>query len=202
MGIETVVLARPHDPSITPEEVKEILYTEVVEPVVALYGYAVKPNQVIVNGTGKWEIGGPASDTGVTGRKIIVDTYGGWARHGGGCFSGKDATKVDRSAAYATRWVAKNVVAQGLAHECEIQVAYVIGQDKPVSIMIETFETETKPDQVIKDYIATLTHFKVGEIIERLDLRKPVFQQTAAYGHFGRPLFSWESTDVLSGFGC
>lgn len=192
VGIGKVVLARPHDPAISTEEVRHILFTEVVKPVMELFSYGIDEQQLIVNGTGKWEIGGPASDTGVTGRKIIVDTYGGWGRHGGGCFSGKDATKVDRSAAYAARWAAKNVVAQGLVDECEIQVAYVIGQDAPVSIMIETFGTEKKPLVVIRDFVNHLTSFRVSEIIETLKLRKPQFFQTATYGHFGRPSFSWE----------
>ncbi|OGV96151.1 hypothetical protein A2W24_05300 [Microgenomates group bacterium RBG_16_45_19] len=126
------------------------------------------------------------------GRKIIVDSYGGWARHGGGCFSGKDPTKVDRSGAYAARWVAKNIVAQKLAGECEVQVAYVIGQKEPVSLMIETFGTERKSQKFIRSFVNQLTSFNVGEIIEKLDLRRPIFAQTATYGHFGREGMSWE----------
>jgi S-adenosylmethionine synthetase len=189
-SVEKVVLARPHDPLVQVEDMKKMLYREVVLPV--LQDHAIDINQLIVNGTGRWEVGGPAIDSGVTGRKIIVDTYGGWARHGGGCFSGKDATKVDRSGAYAARWAAKNVVAHGLASECEIQVAYAIGVVEPISVMIETFGTATKSSQVIRDFVSKLTSFKVGEIIEKLGLRKPVFGQTAVYGHFGRDLFSWE----------
>lgn len=191
-GIATVVLAKPHDPKVGYDELKVFLYKEVVTPILDEYGYAIKPQQLILNGTGKWEIGGPFSDSGVTGRKIIVDTYGGWARHGGGCFSGKDATKVDRSGAYAARWVAKNIVAQGLAEECEVQVAYVIGQAEPVSLMIETFGTGKKADKVIRAAAKELTSFRVGEIIEKLDLRKSMFEKTSAYGHFGRAGVSWE----------
>lgn len=190
--IATVVLAKPHDPKVSYEELKAFLYKQAVVPILDEYGYAIKQNQLILNGTGKWEIGGPYSDSGVTGRKIIVDTYGGWARHGGGCFSGKDPTKVDRSGAYAARWVAKNIVANRLADECEVQVAYVIGQAKPVSLMIETFGSERKSKKLISEYAHSLTSFKVGEILEKLDLRKPIFAQTATYGHFGREGVSWE----------
>jgi S-adenosylmethionine synthetase len=192
VGVEKVVLAVPTESQISNRELKEVLTGELVNSIMAEYGFKIKPDQVVVNGTGKWEIGGPASDTGVTGRKIIVDTYGGWARHGGGCFSGKDPTKVDRSGAYAARWVAKNVVAQGLADECEIQVAYVIGQVAPVSVLIETFGTGKKSERLIRQFVNSLTSFKVGEILEKLDLRKPIFTPTATYGHFGREGVSWE----------
>jgi S-adenosylmethionine synthetase len=192
VGIERVVLAVPHDPEVNNQDLKLMLIDELVKPLISKYPFRIKPSQIIVNGTGYWEIGGPASDTGVTGRKIIVDTYGGWARHGGGCFSGKDPTKVDRSGAYAARWVAKNVVAAKLAGECEVQVAYVIGQAKPVSIMVETFGSAIKSDRIIRESVNRLTSFKVGEILEKLDLRKPVFEKTAAYGHFGRRGLSWE----------
>lgn len=190
--IVTVVLAKPHDPKISYDELKELLIRESVNQIIGEYGFAVKPDQVILNGTGKWEIGGPASDSGVTGRKIIVDTYGGWARHGGGCFSGKDPTKVDRSGAYAARWVAKNIVAHELASECEVQVAYVIGQKEPVSLMIETFGTEKKSQKLIRESVNQLISFDVQEIIEKLDLRKPIYAQTSAYGHFGRAGVPWE----------
>lgn len=191
--VATVVLAKPHDPVISYDELKDFLMAQVVRPILAEYGYAMKPQRLVLNGTGKWEIGGPFSDSGVTGRKIIVDTYGGWARHGGGCFSGKDATKVDRSGAYAARWVAKNIVAAKLADECEVQVAYVIGQAAPVSLMIETFGTGRKPEKYIEAWVKKeLTSFRVAEILEKLVLDQPGFSQTAAYGHFGKEGLSWE----------
>lgn len=192
VGVKTVVLAKPHDPAISNAELKQELKRMVVDKVLVKYGYEVEDEQLIVNGTGKWEIGGPASDSGVTGRKIVVDTYGGWSRVGGGCFSGKDATKVDRSGAYAARWVAKNIVAAGLAEECEVQVAYVIGQPEPVSLMLETFGSEKKPLKLIRDYVGSLTSFGVEEIVEKLDLRKPGFAKLSVYGHFGREGLSWE----------
>jgi S-adenosylmethionine synthetase len=190
--VETVVLAKPHDPKVGYDELKAFLFREAVLPVLDEYNYSITPKQLILNGTGKWEMGGPVSDSGVTGRKIIVDTYGGWARHGGGCFSGKDPTKVDRSGAYAARWVAKNIVAVKLAEECEVQVAYVIGQPEPVSLMIETFGTEKKSQKLIREFVNSLTSFNVKEILEKLDLRKPIFAPTATYGHFGREGVSWE----------
>ena len=143
-------------------------------------------------------VGGPLGDCGLTGRKIIVDTYGGMARHGGGAFSGKDPSKVDRSAAYAARWVAKNVVAAGFAKRCEVQVAYAIGVAHPVSLMVETFGTETRPPELIAQWIASHFDLRPAAIVEQLDLRRPIYQKTAAYGHFGRsdPDFTWENTDV------
>lgn len=190
--VEKVILAKPHDQGVSVREVKDLLKKEVVDVVLSGYGCEVGKEQIIVNGTGKWEIGGPASDSGVTGRKIIVDTYGGWSRHGGGCFSGKDATKVDRSGAYMARWAAKKVVDEGLADECEIQVAYVIGGKEPVSVMVETFGTGKETNKYILDHIKELTDFSVADMMDKLDLRKPVFQQTVAYGHFGREGFVWE----------
>ncbi|MDO9122162.1 MAG: methionine adenosyltransferase domain-containing protein, partial [Anaerolineaceae bacterium] len=156
-----------------------------------------KQPKIYVNPTGRFVIGGPMGDAGVTGRKIIVDTYGGMGRHGGGAFSGKDPTKVDRSAAYACRWVAKNVVAAGLADRCEIQVAYAIGVAHPLSINVETFGTGKIGDAEIADLIAKTFDLRPGAIIRDLDLRKPIYQQTAAYGHFGRDDvdFTWERTD-------
>ena len=153
--------------------------------------------QVIVNPTGRFEIGGPVADTGLTGRKIIVDTYGGMARHGGGAFSGKDPSKVDRSAAYAARWVAKNVVAAGLAERCEVQVAYAIGVAHPVSVMVETFGPATRDEDAIAKAVRDVFDLRPAAILERLDLRRPVYRPTAAYGHFGRDEdgFTWERTD-------
>jgi len=156
----------------------------------------------VINGTGKFVIGGPMGDAGLTGRKIIVDTYGGYAPHGGGAFSGKDPTKVDRSGAYAARYVAKNIVAAKLARRCQIQIAYVIGVAKPVSLNVETFGTGTVDDEVIRRLIDEHFDFRPQEIIERFDLRRPIYRQTATYGHFGRPELDlpWERTDLADTF--
>ena len=189
--VERVVLAVPHDPDIKPNQIKADLLTHVVQPVLARYKFK-NNGHFVVNGTGRWIIGGPSSDTGVTGRKIIVDTYGGMGRHGGGCFSGKDPTKVDRSAAYACRYLAKNIVAAGLASRCEVQVAYVIGQAQPLARAIETFGTAKKPLKVIEDFAWNLLDLSVPKILEQLDLRQPIYRHTASYGHFGRPGFPWE----------
>jgi S-adenosylmethionine synthetase len=153
--------------------------------------------RLLVNPTGRFEIGGPMGDAGLTGRKIIVDTYGGMARHGGGAFSGKDPSKVDRSAAYAVRWVAKNVVAAGLARRCEVQVAYAIGKAQPVGLFVETFGTGSVSDQEIQDAVAVVFDLRPAAIIRDLDLLRPIYAQTAAYGHFGRPEldFTWEATN-------
>ncbi|MEU4068462.1 methionine adenosyltransferase domain-containing protein, partial [Streptomyces wedmorensis] len=153
--------------------------------------------RLLVNPTGRFEIGGPMGDAGLTGRKIIIDTYGGMARHGGGAFSGKDPSKVDRSAAYAMRWVAKNVVAAGLAARCEVQVAYAIGKAEPVGLFVETFGTEEIPLHLIENAIAEVFDLRPAAIIRDLDLLRPIYSQTAAYGHFGRELpdFTWERTD-------
>ncbi|MFB7373728.1 methionine adenosyltransferase [Streptomyces sp. NPDC056222] len=153
--------------------------------------------RLLVNPTGRFEVGGPMGDAGLTGRKIIIDTYGGMARHGGGAFSGKDPSKVDRSAAYAMRWVAKNVVAAGLARRCEVQVAYAIGKAEPVGLFVETFGTGTLPDEAIQDAVRTVFDLRPAAIIRDLDLKRPIYAQTSAYGHFGRELpdFTWERTD-------
>lgn len=194
--VSTIIMAVPYDPAVTKEQLEEDLWDKVIVPAVHKY----LPKQVltkkdltlIINGTGVWEIGGPASDTGVTGRKIIVDTYGGMGRHGGGCFSGKDPSKVDRSAAYACRFLAKNVVASGMADRCELRVGYVIGQAKPVSFNVETFGTAKVSEAEIKEYALGLLDMSVKNILKQLDLRKPIYAKTAAYGHFGRDGFSWE----------
>jgi S-adenosylmethionine synthetase len=169
----------------------------VIEPEVALLDIDTSDYKIYVNPNGRFEIGGPMGDTGLTGRKIIVDTYGGMGRHGGGAFSGKDPSKVDRSAAYAMRWVAKNVVAAGLAHKCEVQVAYAIGRAHPVGVFVETFGTETVPVERIEAAIAAVFDLRPAAIIRDLDLLRPVYAQTAAYGHFGRTEldFTWEATD-------
>lgn len=194
--VSTIVIAVPHDPQIDKAQLEADLWEKVIVKAVAKYlpkqVLVRKEIKLIINGTGVWEIGGPASDTGVTGRKIIVDTYGGMGRHGGGCFSGKDPSKVDRSAAYACRFLAKNIVASGMADRCEVRVAYVIGQAKPISFDLETFGTGKVDDEEIKDYAHSLLDMSVKNIIKKLDLKHAHFAHTAAYGHFGREEFSWE----------
>jgi S-adenosylmethionine synthetase len=194
-SIESVVIAVPHDPKISNAELTTKLITNVITPVLSAYHFRTPPRaQIIVNGSkGRWEIGGPASDTGVTGRKIIVDTYGAMARHGGGCFSGKDPTKVDRSGAYACRFLAKNIIAAGLADRAEVRVAYVIGQREPIDREVETFGTEKKKLSVIEDFAWNLLDMSVTGILEGLNLRRPIYRETARYGHFGRDSFPWET---------
>ncbi|MFA6007081.1 MAG: methionine adenosyltransferase [Candidatus Shapirobacteria bacterium] len=194
IGIEKVVLAKPLDYK-KKIDFKQYFYESVILPVLSEYNLNIGIDQVIFNGTGRWEIGGPATDTGVTGRKIVVDTYGGMGRIGGGCFSGKDPTKVDRSAAYAARFLAKNVVAAGLAKRCEVQLAYAIGVRDPVGKGFETFGTATKDEKIINDFIWNLMDLSVKGIIEKFDLKRPIFAQTAKYGHFGNENYSWESID-------
>ena len=198
--VTTVVIAAQHDDQLDGKElandtIRNDLVEKVVKPV--LGKYFTNDTKVIVNGTGRFVLGGPAGDTGVTGRKIIVDTYGGMAAHGGGCFSGKDPTKVDRSACYMARHIAKNVVAAGLAEKCEVQLAYVIGVAEPVSIFVDTFGTEKVPKEKIVELIRKNFRLKPGQIIADLKLRRPIYCKTAAYGHFGRedPDFTWEKTD-------
>jgi len=192
VSIEKVVLAVPHNPKIENGQLKKDLFENVVIPVLEKAGFGIKEEDLIVNGTGQWEIGGPATDTGVTGRKIIVDSYGGMARIGGGAFSGKDPTKVDRSGAYGARYLAKNIVGNDLADRCEVQLAYVIGQPEPLTKEIETFGTTKVSLFVIEDFAKKLLDFSVRGIIEGLDLRRPIYEKTAAYGHFGREEFPWE----------
>jgi S-adenosylmethionine synthetase len=191
--VEKIVLAKPFDYRNSAVEVKEMLFKKIVLPILDKYNLSpVNFDDVVLNGTGKWEIGGPASDTGVTGRKIVVDSYGGMARIGGGCFSGKDPTKVDRSAAYAARYIAKNIVANGLADRCEIQLAYVIGSPLPVAKSIDTFGTEKVGVTIINDFALNLLDLSVKGIINGLDLRRPIYQKTARYGHFGNTDYPWE----------
>ncbi len=187
-----VVIAVPHDEKVKVEAVKHDLYKEVVENVLAPFGYKISEKDLIVNGTGVWHMPGPASDTGLTGRKIIVDTYGGFARIGGGAFSGKDPTKVDRSGAYAARFIAKNMVAAKLADRAEVRLAYFIGAKKPVMQEVETFGTSKKSDKVLKSFMAKILDTSVEGIIKGLNLRRPIYLATSAYGHFGREEFSWE----------
>ncbi len=191
--IEAIIIAVPHDPKITSDDAQRAILTYVIIPICELYHMAI-PETIILNGTGKWVIGGPASDTGVTGRKIIVDTYGSFARHGGGCFSGKDPTKVDRSAAYACRFIAKHIVEANLAKRVEVRVAYVIGQRQPIDREIECFGTEKKSFATIADFAWKELDLSVPGILEGLHLRRPIYEKTAAYGHFGRDGFPWEKS--------
>ncbi len=196
--LDTVVVSAQHASDI---DLKELLAPDVrdlvVAPVLASLDLDTSGYRLLVNPTGRFEVGGPMGDAGLTGRKIIIDTYGGMARHGGGAFSGKDPSKVDRSAAYAMRWVAKNVVAAGLADRCETQVAYAIGKAKPVGLFVECFGTEQAPAERIQDAVLEVFDLRPAAIIKDLDLLRPIYAQTAAYGHFGReePDFSWERTD-------
>ncbi|HZL02128.1 MAG TPA: methionine adenosyltransferase [Cellulomonas sp.] len=199
--LDTVVISTQHDPDIQLETYLAGAVAEhVVAPVLATLDLDVRGHQLLVNPTGTFVVGGPQGDAGLTGRKIIVDTYGGMARHGGGAFSGKDPSKVDRSAAYAMRWVAKNVVAAGLARRCEVQVAYAIGRAHPVGLYVETFGTETVPVDRLTAAIRDVFDLRPGAIVRDLDLLRPIYQRTAAYGHFGRELpdFTWERTDRVT----
>lgn len=192
--IDTVVVSTQHSPEATHEQIKADMIEKLIKPICGDY---VDASTVFhINPTGRFIIGGPPGDCGLTGRKIIVDTYGGMGRHGGGCFSGKDSTKVDRSGAYMGRYVAKNIVAAGLAGRCEVQVAYAIGVKEPVSIYIETFGTGKVADEKLVSMVRESFDFSPGGIIEKLGLRNPIFRKTAAYGHFGREEFSWEKTDM------
>ena len=196
--VEKVVVSTQHAEDVGNETLRADIVAHVIKPVLADEGVSLAEGaELHINPTGRFVIGGPMGDCGLTGRKIIVDTYGGMGRHGGGAFSGKDCTKVDRSAAYAARWVAKNVVAAGLAERCEIQVAYAIGVARPVSIMVETFGTEAVPVADIERAVGEVFDLRPGAIIDELDLRRPIYRKTAAYGHFGRelPEFTWEHTD-------
>jgi S-adenosylmethionine synthetase len=195
-SVRSVVVAAQHDESVSTQALREAIQAELIERVIPAELRA-KDMQCWINATGRFVVGGPLGDSGVTGRKIIVDTYGGMGRHGGGAFSGKDPSKVDRSAAYAARWVAKNVVAAGLARRCEVQIAYAIGVAKPVSIMVETFGTAQVPEERIERAVGEVFSLEPASIIESLDLLRPVYEKTAAYGHFGRsePEFTWESTE-------
>ena len=193
--LEAIVISTQHSPDISHDEITKQITEHVIKPVCGeLWNDQIK---IHVNPTGKFEIGGPHGDAGVTGRKIIVDTYGGMGRHGGGAFSGKDPSKVDRSACYMCRYVAKNIVAAGLADRCEVQVAYAIGVAKPVSLMVSTFGTNKIPENDIENLINKHFDMRPAEIVRHLDLKKPIYQKTAAYGHFGRnePEFKWENTD-------
>ncbi|MCZ6559950.1 MAG: methionine adenosyltransferase [Gammaproteobacteria bacterium] len=196
VAVDAIVLSTQHDPDISHADLKEAVIEEIIRPVLPA-GWIHKDTQMHVNPTGRFVIGGPVGDCGLTGRKIIVDTYGGMARHGGGAFSGKDPSKVDRSAAYAGRYVAKNIVAAGLADRCEIQISYAIGVAEPTSININTFGTGVVPEERLIQLVRQNFDLTPYGIVEMLDLLRPIYQATAAYGHFGReePDFSWERTD-------
>jgi len=194
VGIDAVVLSSQHSPDISQKDLQEAIMEEIIKPVLPAK-WLDKNTQYHINPTGRFVIGGPMGDCGLTGRKIIVDTYGGFARHGGGAFSGKDPSKVDRSAAYAARYVAKNVVAAGLADRCEVQVSYAIGVAKPTSVTVETFGTNKVPEEKIIAAVAKNFDLRPYGIVKMLDLLKPVYRKTASYGHFGRDGFSWEKTD-------
>ena len=197
VGVDTVVVSTQHAPEIALEELQAAIRREVVEAVIP--AELLRPEtRYFINPTGRFVIGGPMGDTGLTGRKIIVDTYGGYARHGGGAFSGKDPTKVDRSAAYAARHVAKNIVAAGLASQCEVQLAYAIGVARPVSLRVETRGTGRVPEERLAEAVAELFDLRPAAIIRRFDLRRPIYRQTAAYGHFGRDDLDlpWERLDM------
>ena len=197
--ITTVVVAAQHDGDVAPDEIEAAIREKVIGPVLPGELYDEDRAQCHINPTGRFEIGGPQGDAGLTGRKIIVDTYGGVGRHGGGAFSGKDPSKVDRSAAYAARWIAKNLVAAELARRAEVQLAYAIGVDEPVSVRVDTFGTGRRPDEALARRVTEVFDLRPRAIIERLGLRKPIYRRTAAYGHFGREPdgdgFTWERTD-------
>ena len=194
--VDTIVVSSQHDPGVSQSTIRQDILTHVITPIVPAE-LMDQNTKLYVNPTGSFVIGGPQGDSGLTGRKIIVDTYGGYARHGGGAFSGKDPTKVDRSACYAARYVAKNIVAAGLAKQCEIQLAYAIGVAKPVSVLVNTFGTNQVPEEVIYQAIEDNIDFRPSAIIQRFDLRRPIYKQTAAYGHFGREDLDlpWEKID-------
>jgi S-adenosylmethionine synthetase len=200
--VTAVVISSQHQPDISNDQLRGEITANVIQPIIAEFDMWRDEITVYINPTGLFVVGGPMGDCGLTGRKIIVDTYGGMARHGGGAFSGKDPSKVDRSACYAARWVAKNVVAAGLASRCEVQVAYAIGVARPVSVMVECFGTETRPVEQIEKWVEQNFDLRPAAIIERLDLRRPIYQKTAAYGHFGRsdPDFTWENTSIGDAF--
>ena len=196
VAVDTIVISTQHAEDVTQEQIREALIAEVIRPVIPAE-MLTDATRYLINPTGRFVLGGPAGDAGLTGRKIIVDTYGGYAPHGGGAFSGKDPTKVDRSAAYAARHVAKNVVAAGLARQCEIQLAYAIGVAQPVSLSINTRGTGVVPDDVLTKAVAELFDLRPDAIIRRLNLRQPIYRKTCNYGHFGKSDLPWEQTDYV-----
>ena len=194
--VDTVVVSTQHDPDVTQEAICDAVIAEIIRPVIPETLMDAN-TRILVNPTGRFVIGGPHGDSGLTGRKIIVDTYGGYARHGGGAFSGKDPTKVDRSAAYAARHIAKNIVAAGLAERCEIQLAYAIGVAQPVSVMVDTFGTGKVSDGKLTEAVKATFDLRPEAIISRLDLRRPIYRRTATFGHFGDPSMPWEQLDMI-----
>jgi len=200
VSVQTVVLSTQHNPGVSQAEISAAVSELVISPVLESFGFDIANSDVLINPTGQFVIGGPQGDAGLTGRKIIVDTYGGYARHGGGAFSGKDPSKVDRSAAYAMRWVAKNVVAAGLADKVEVQVAYAIGKARPVDLYVETFGTNTVDELKIQKAIEEVFDLRPKAIIDQLQLLRPIYSKTSTYGHFGRELdeFTWEATNRVS----
>jgi S-adenosylmethionine synthetase len=190
--IDAVVVSHQHDDGVSYQEIRDTVIGEIVKPILEPTGLLDEKTKYYINPTGRFVVGGPFGDTGLTGRKIIVDTYGGMGRHGGGAFSGKDPTKVDRSAAYMARYVAKNIVAAGLAERCEIELAYAIGVPFPVSVMADTFGTSAVPEKKIEEAVTRIFDLSPGGISKTLDLRRPIYRKTAAYGHFGRAEFPWE----------
>ena len=197
LRVDTVVISTQHSSEVTHEQIRQDMIGQVIRKVIPKEFIDEKHITYHINPTGRFVIGGPHGDTGLTGRKIMVDTYGGFGSHGGGCFSGKDPTKVDRSAAYMARYIAKNVVAAGLAEKCLLQLAYVIGKAEPISIMLDTFGTSQLPEEKIIQAVKKEFDLTPEEIIKTLDLRKPIYQKTACYGHFGRPEFNWEKLDKV-----
>ena len=199
-SVQTVVLSTQHNPGVSHAEISAAVSELVISPVLESFGFDIANSDVLINPTGQFVIGGPQGDAGLTGRKIIVDTYGGYARHGGGAFSGKDPSKVDRSAAYAMRWVAKNVVAAGLADKVEVQVAYAIGKARPVGLYVETFGTNTVDELKIQKAIEEVFDLRPKAIIDQLQLLRSIYSKTSTYGHFGRELdeFTWEATNRVS----
>ena len=195
--IDAVVVSHQHDPDVNYKEIESGIIEQIIKPVLESTGLLDKKTNYYINPTGRFVVGGPFGDTGLTGRKIIVDTYGGMGRHGGGAFSGKDPTKVDRSAAYAARYVAKNIVAAKLAERCEIELAYAIGVPFPVSVMVDTFGTGAVEEQRIGEAVQKIFDLSPAGIIKTLDLCRPIYRKTAAYGHFGRAEFPWEKTDKV-----
>jgi S-adenosylmethionine synthetase len=197
LRIDAIVVSHQHDPGIAYKDIEASIIEQIVKPVLEPTGFLDKNTKYYINPTGRFVVGGPFGDTGLTGRKIIVDTYGGMGRHGGGAFSGKDPTKVDRSAAYAARYVAKNVVAAKLAERCEVELAYAIGVPFPVSVMVDTYGTAAVPEQQIELAVKNIFDLSPAGIISALDLRRPIYRKTASYGHFGRDEFPWEKTDKV-----
>jgi S-adenosylmethionine synthetase len=198
--VDTVVVSTQHSPAVSQADISAAVQELVIAPVLSRFGFDLRESKLLINPTGQFVIGGPQGDAGLTGRKIIVDTYGGYSRHGGGAFSGKDPSKVDRSAAYAMRWVAKNIVAAGLASKCEVQVAYAIGVARPVGVYVECFGTNTVDPVLIERAVSEVFDLRPRAIIESLDLLRPIYSATSTYGHFGRALpdFTWERTDRVA----